>query len=192
MEHTANTTPYKSSRYMLRATHYMSAGFTFIETVVAIAVLVVSVVAPLSLASQGLRTARLARDQVIANYLGQEVVEFVRYRRDTNAINNTVDWLKGLEDCMDGSSCAVDIPNDTVISCSTKGACSFLQFKESTGTYGYSGNDKSGWADTKFKRSVTITETTPDTEASITVTITWDDVLVHRTYVLHEKLFNWQ
>jgi type II secretory pathway pseudopilin PulG len=166
-----------------------NGGFTFIETIVAIAVLVVSVVAPLSLASQGLRTARLARDQVIANYLAQEAVEFLRYKRDTNAISGTADWLKGLEDCMDNSSCVVDIPNDEITMCEK--ACPVLRFNDTGGTYGYSTN-KVGWTDTKFTRTVHITESVVDTELVADVTVEWSDVLVNRTYVLKERLFNWQ
>ena len=72
-------------------------SFTLIETLVAIAILVVSVMAPLAVASSSYFQARAARDQVVATYLAQEAVEMVRYVRDRNMIrhlaNNTTDWL---------------------------------------------------------------------------------------------------
>ena len=63
-----------------------SKGFTLIETMVAISILMVAIVAPMSLAAQSLSAAYYARDQITAFYLAQEGIEVVRSVRDTNIL----------------------------------------------------------------------------------------------------------
>ncbi|MCR4274956.1 MAG: hypothetical protein NUW02_02825 [Candidatus Campbellbacteria bacterium] len=192
MKHKTNNKIQESNCYMLHATCYMNTGFTFVETIVAIAVLIVSVVAPLSLAAQGLRAARIARDQIVANYLAQEGVEFLRFKRDSGAITGTGDWLSVFpEGCFSPSSCTVDIPQNTITKCEgvNETVCPALQFDDATGKYGY----ENGWVDTKFTRTVSLSYGEDrDREISATITVSWNDVLVNRSFVLHEELFNWQ
>lgn len=173
----------------------LRAGFTFIETVVAIGVLIVSVVAPLSLAAQGLRAARIARDQVIANYLVQEGVEFLRYTRDNNALQGR-DWLSGFPtECFAGSACRINIfdgASGSITTCDA-GGCPVLQFQSTTGIYTYNDDEPSGWSDTKFTRTITfLYGAEPNREISAEVKVSWADVVTERSFVLREKLFNWQ
>lgn len=80
-----------------------SRGFTLVETLVAISMLVTTIVAPLTIAADSLFQSRYARDQVIATYLAQETVEMVRYVRDKNLMEATINinnpanyWLNGI------------------------------------------------------------------------------------------------
>ena len=57
-------------------------GFTLIETLVAIAILTLSVAGPLLIASRALISAQIAQEQLTASYLAQEGVEYVRLMRD--------------------------------------------------------------------------------------------------------------
>lgn len=57
-------------------------GFTLIETLVAIAILAIAVAGPLVAASRALVAAQLSRDQLVASYLAQEGIEYLRYFRD--------------------------------------------------------------------------------------------------------------
>ena len=59
-----------------------NSGFTLIETLVAISLLSVSIVAPMALASQSLAAAYYARDQITAYHLAQEAIEAMRSIRD--------------------------------------------------------------------------------------------------------------
>ncbi len=61
-------------------------GFTLIETLVAVSLLVIAIVAPMSLVSQALTTAYYARDQVAAYSLAQDGIESVRAVRDGNLL----------------------------------------------------------------------------------------------------------
>ena len=173
----------------------LSAGFTFIETVVAIGVLIVSVVAPLSLAAQGLRAARIARDQVIANYLAQEGVEFLRYTRDNNALIGR-DWLTGFPaECFSETTCRINIfegPSGTITTCNEK-ICPALRFQSTTGIYTYNEEESVDWSDTKFTRTITFSYgADSNREISAEVKVSWTDVITERSFTLNEKLFNWQ
>lgn len=57
-------------------------GFTLIETLVAIAILTLSVAGPLLVASRALVSAQIAQEQLTASYLAQEGIEYVRMMRD--------------------------------------------------------------------------------------------------------------
>jgi|SRR3989338_9213161 len=57
-------------------------GFTLVETLVAVTILTIAVVAPLYVASRAIVSSQIARDQLIASYLAQEGIEYVRTMRD--------------------------------------------------------------------------------------------------------------
>ncbi|TSC57054.1 MAG: hypothetical protein Greene041679_482, partial [Parcubacteria group bacterium Greene0416_79] len=95
------------------------SGFTIIETLVAMAVLVLAIVAPLTLAERSLASVESSGSEITALYLAQEAIEFVRNLRDANALvalkakDKKADWLTGLEECLvaDGAEaqgCGVD------------------------------------------------------------------------------------
>ncbi len=162
-----------------------NAGFTFVETLVAIAILLLAIAGPLTLGSQGLTASRVARDQVVATFLGQEAIEFARNMRDSNALQG-ISWLGGLDECTGGNVCSIDVPQNVITTC--VGTCPNLLFEEESGFYGYT----SGWDETKFTRSITITETVAGREAHIIVTTTWDDGMRTRDLSVNEYLFNWE
>ncbi len=105
--------------YQLLNTH---TGFTLVETLVAITVLLLSIAAPLTIAARSLFSAYYARDQITAYYLAEEAIEYVKNARDTTFLNdvlnssvpvaNNTDWLLGLHDCIDNGvgfvGCYVD------------------------------------------------------------------------------------
>ena len=157
-------------------------GFTLIETFVAISVLLTAVAGPLTIASKGLSSAMIAKDQITAFYLGQDAIEFLRHRKDTNALRGDP-WLTGLEACLSGA-CLVDSKEDSLTSCG--GTCPLLRYNES-GFFTYTlGNE------TNFRRDVRITSLN-DHEASIAVTVSWTTVGGFvRSFVIKEHIFDWQ
>lgn len=177
-----------------------SEGFSLVETLVAIFILSVSIVAPLTLAQKGLNAAIYARDQVTAFYLSQEAIEFVRNLRDSNGLSGR-DWLYSLSDCLN-QECGIDTTAPTgqqIISCTRgQGDCS-LTFNPSTGIYGErregNGNPKPGWQNSIFTRTVQINKVsvggnTMD-EANVTSTVSWQTGNIQRTFILNGKIFNW-
>lgn len=75
-------------------------GFTLVETLVAMAVLLAVLVGPITLIAHGLFSASFSRNRLIASNLAQEGIELVRAVRDNNMLcialgptpNNTSGW----------------------------------------------------------------------------------------------------
>ncbi len=83
-------------------TPYAGRGFTIIETLVAISILVIALTGPLAIIAQALRSSYFARDQITAYYLAQEAVEYIRNARDKNGLEAAIvgkaadEWLDGV------------------------------------------------------------------------------------------------
>ena len=177
-------------------------GFTLIETLLAILVLTVSIAGPLTIASRGLNAALIAKNKTVAFYLAQDAIEFVRYQRDTNRLNNQP-WLTGLDSCVSATgatACTILSISDTIASCS--GTCPALTFDSSTNVFSYAATGGTV-TPTIFTRSVYIK--TPvcnglgancnpaDLEAQVISVITWTDVgKLSHTIKVQENLLNWQ
>lgn len=63
------------------------SGFTLIETFVAIVVLTIAVLGPMTLLSRALQDSRYIRDEIIATFLAQEGVEQVIDKRNQGDLN---------------------------------------------------------------------------------------------------------
>lgn len=165
-------------------------GFTLIETLVAISILILAVTGAFSAAQSGISSAIFSKDQIVAFYLAQEGVEYVRNMRDQNGldVDGTVGWLDGIagedDPCEAGAPCYIDAVNDEILRC--PGTCPNIKLNEN-GFYTH----QSG-VDTKFKREVKVETVIPNQEVAITVTVTWSKGLVNREFVARENILNWQ
>lgn len=159
------------------------AGFTLIETLVAISVLLVSLAGPLSIAAQSLQSAYYARDQITAFYLAQEAIEYVRAVRDQNVLEGNA-WLTGIENCV-GASCTIDFPNFSHALCS--GVCTPILIGESSGLFNHVAGSPS-----IYTRSFSL-ESVPGTadEMVIVVRVSWQTGVFPRSFELREHIFNW-
>lgn len=72
-----------------------TSGFTIVETLVAITILMIAVSGPLVIATKSLNSARISKNQMIASYLAQESMEMVKNVRDGNMSEGS-NWLDGL------------------------------------------------------------------------------------------------
>ncbi len=181
-------------------------GFTLIETLLAISVLTVSIMGPLTIASRGLNAALMAKNKTVAFYLAQDAIEFVRYKRDSNTLNSQL-WLTGLESCIssDGAiACKISSISKTIDGCGA--GCPVLNFDSSTHIFSY---DAVGGtiAPTIFTRRVLIK--TPvgigcpggvkcndeQTEAEVKIEVSWKDFgrqVTPHVITVQENIFNWQ
>jgi len=165
-----------------------SRGFTLIETLVAISVLLLSLAGPLTLAVQSLNSAYYARDQITAFYLAQEAVEYVRAVRDQNYLS-TKPWLTSLDgvggdNCID-AECTVNFPDFTHATCS--GTCGPVLLNKATGLYGDDTGDASIY--TRTLRLETIEGV--DNEVIIRVNVSWLSRGLTRQFTITEHMLNW-
>lgn len=163
-------------------------GFTLIETLVAITVLVVAVSTPISLAAQSLFTAFYAKDQTTAFYLAQEGIEVVKNRRDHNLLailnGGAGTWLDAIPL---GTDLYVDTPNNAIYTNATcPQNCPILSYD------GVFYNHTSG-TPSRFSRTVRVVQDTADAnEALIESTVTWKTgSFQQRDFSISERIYNW-
>lgn len=168
-------------------------GFTLVETLVAITVVVTAMVGPLYAVQQALNASRSARDQLIASSLAQEGVEYVRGMRDSNYlyllanVGSGRSWLYGVDgtggsvNCIT-AACVVDPTQNTV---SRTVAPLYLS---STNLYNQAGSG----TQTLYTRTVQLSSVSGSvTEMVVTVTVTWTAKSQTRTVTIRERLHNW-
>ena len=137
-------------------------GFTLVETMVALTVLLVSVVGPISLIGNSLRNIYYVRDQMVAINLAQEGIEVTRWRRDSNMLDGAPTlWDAGLDVgsyIVDAPLFALDSSADTKV------------YQDAAGFY----RQGTGFTTaTQFLRTVTI-ESAATGERKVTSTVTWN------------------
>jgi prepilin-type N-terminal cleavage/methylation domain-containing protein len=92
------TIPTKVISTKIAQTAHASRGFTILETLVAIAILLISIAGPLTIAEKSLVTAANSENQMIASYLAEDLMEYIENVRDNNLllINNgsVTPWLE--------------------------------------------------------------------------------------------------
>ena len=171
----------------------MKKGFTIIESLVAITILVATVIGTTSAIQSGISSYIFSKDQVIAFYLAQEGFEQIRNIRDENGLKGQ-SWLTGIasdssDPCYFDNACTVDPVASAVPSrCSGGiGHCPVLRQDASTGFFGYN----AAWPATIFKREIVLTPVSA-TEVSILVTVDWSKGTVNRQFKARENIFNWQ
>jgi prepilin-type N-terminal cleavage/methylation domain-containing protein len=166
-------------------------GFTLVETLVAISLLAIAIVAPMSLTTQSLVGAYYARDQVTAFFLAQEAIEAVRSVRDANVLTTALGTPTDLMTGIPSTGAAFTVDAHTVPVTMTPcpgGVCPPLQTDGEL--YGYDGS----WTNTNFTRSVTATYVTGtgNNEIKISATVVWQTAAFEpRSFTLSENLYRW-
>jgi len=140
-----------------------SKGFTLLEIIIAIAILVIGIVGISTVFSRiSILTSGIS-NRLVAAYLAQEGIEIVRNIRDTNWVEEAGNWKEGLTD------------GDWEADYQTQGSLNddydsdFLNIDGSTGFYSYSAGTQ-----TKYKRRITITSDGEDV-LIVSVLIEWEE-----------------
>ena len=162
----------------------MSKGFTLIEVLAAVFVVVMGAVGVFGLVTRTVSFTSFVNSQLVASYLVQEGLEIVRNIRDANflKIHKGVggQWNDGLTPCAAG--CGADY-NDVALG-SFQGT--FLRLTD--GFYTYDADADS--ADTIFKRKITIDSATTDV-LKVSVDVSWQDKGNLRIVRGATNLYNW-
>ena len=96
------------------------------ETIVAIAILLISIAGPLTVAEKALTEAVSSQDQMTASYLAQDLMEYVKNVRDDNLLNNSANgWLTGLTGTFTGRTDGFDLVAGTFDLAGPPANCTF-------------------------------------------------------------------
>lgn len=194
-------------------------GFTILETLVAITIILIAITGPLDIIAHSLKASYYSRDEVTAFYLAQEAIEYARNLRDNNALDpNTKvdDWLNGVVP----DQCLNDVGHPNERKCmlvqdaggnykpftpcgSTCDVMKKLINDDDTGAYGVT--DSANLEDTNFTREVYFTKVLDGSvdsrdplgqtrnEVIMTVNIYWSNNFgSDNKFTLSTRLFNWK
>lgn len=175
------------------------AGFTIIESLVAISLLLTAIAGPLTLANNSLSGAVSSKEQLAAAYLGQDLLEYIRWVRDTEGFVGLLAQVGAL--CAPADPCAVDTTKDTFTgptgsASALKGSCAdpevcVLHYNPITHQYGHEGG--AGLKSTAFSRSLTIARhATFQDQFTATVVTSWKTPSGVRSVTLAEEFLNWK
>lgn len=174
-------------------------GFTIIETLVAIFILLISTTGPLAFAQNGLRASFLARDQIVAFYLAQEALETLKNLRD-NASLDTTGWLTKFGPCKpepdSGAVCGLSVNGytsndvDLYSNTCTSGRCAPLYYNETTKRF--TNNNGPDNTISKYSRTIFVNEVETDREIQIIIEVVWEsNFFGPKKIVAQENIYNW-
>ena len=171
-----------------------SAGFTLVETLIAITILLLVIIGPLTIAQKGIQNAYYANEQVTAVFLAQEAIEAVRELRDADALRvydnpssgDTWDWHNpgGIHpDCKSGDGCAFNINTGNFGPCGGDDCI----LKVDNGVYSHTG----GGSDSPFTRKVYVSDPAVGGGVSVTVDVSWTSQIFGGATPRHVILQTW-
>lgn len=196
----SNLTKQKNNKYY-SAESPQDKGFTLIETLVAIFILLIAVTGPMSAAQNSLKASFLARDQVTAFYLAQDAIEYIKNHRDIAALNSaSFQDTPVYNDANNGggtlNKVMIDTINNQIESCGViNGGNPFEEIDcnpmeiDSEGYFVIDGSSQS-----KFTRGVVIKQNDDNNdEFEIVVEVKWETNLYiyDRKIVVQENIYNW-
>lgn len=187
------------------------SGFTLIETLIAVLILTLSIGGLLSLAAGGFYSVRYSRNQIVANNLLQESLEYVRNSRDTAVIAGLSwdAWQDTLQTDTNGNQTGVNsagcfntsgcIINPYAVSAPVKqcsGLCPYVLYFPDNAFYGYSATypfvPVAASYQTSFVRTIKInvSSTNPD-QVIVVGIISWLNGTATKTISQSMLITNW-
>ncbi|MEK7127997.1 MAG: hypothetical protein AAB933_00330 [Patescibacteria group bacterium] len=166
------------------------SGFTLVETLIAVSIFTVSILALMSVLASGIANTNYAKRKMIASYLAQEGIEYVRNMRDTYVLYND-DWNKfsnDLNQCNNGGdqACGFGAVLYDIKRCNQLNDCKlYLE----NGNYSSTGSIDSGFVRKIWKEDIGSGQ---DDEVKIFSKVEWTQGSGNYEITFSENLFNWQ
>jgi prepilin-type N-terminal cleavage/methylation domain-containing protein len=176
----------------MRNTH---KGFTLVETLVAIFIISIAIVATMASAQRALQTSYYARDQVVGFFLADEGMEIVQNIRDSNFKSGN-HWLTNIiatDAAVNSvSTFCVDITTNTRQLKTAGGAGCPVDGRLYQTTAGKYTHDNAGNKMTIYKRLISVKRVS-EQEIQITVSLKWKTgSMAEREFKFYKSLLNWK
>lgn len=170
---------------------FNSQGFTFIETLASLFVIMIGISSFYILINQTVSYTKSCTYDLIAAYLGKEGIELAKNLRDSNFLavhyNGTGSWTDGMMSCPTGSPCQTDYSISTFIPYNN----SALKLQDTNPKFF---NHSSG-TDTIFKRKITIDPiyiAGPEPDyLNVKVEVIWNEKGRNHSMTIQERLYPW-
>ena len=152
-------------------------GFTLIEIVVAMFLLIVGTVGAFALIQRTIAFTAVSSSQLVASYLSQEGIEIIRNIRDTNYLEGSV-WDDGIGL---GADYRLDYQslNFPDVTCGN--------YLKHNGNFYVCSSDATG----KFQRKITITKPELD-KIIVSVEVSWQERARTHQVFTQTELYNWR
>lgn len=156
-------------------------GFTLVETLVAITILMIAVIGPISLIGDSIHRAYFSKDQIIAINLAQEGVEAARQVRDTGMLNSSTFTTTPAN-----GDYILDIAKIQTAPFTSCSGCDQTVYLDGSGLY----RQNISGTFTQFSRLINIIQpgSNPN-EKKVTSTVTWRTGGETGTVVVNEYIF---
>jgi len=195
---------FSNMKFLHKQKNKNKKGFTLVETLVAISIFTTSILALLSILTQGVANTNYAKKKIIGSYLAQEGIEYLRNMRDTFVLYDTTSSQAGwtaFNTKLTNASCTavngcyfndqnLDYTNNSqpmagiaVTACGA--SCPALLYDTASGKYGYVSGTSSG-----FIRKIRITQVSAN-EMKVYSTVSWTQGSGTYSMNFSESLFNW-
>ncbi len=187
-------------------------GFTLVETMVSIFILSFALVGIIGMIAKSSFASIYAKNEIIATYLLQEAVDYIRNDKDTSIILNGMTWenfVNRYDLCGGSDGCYIkfnDVFNynsfySPVVSCSTSPddtfgsiKCPILNYNKEEDTFGYYYNYNEiaiNNVPSNFKRKVFVSNDNNPDQLDIVVEVEWKNGNLVRSRILKTSLLNW-
>ncbi len=166
-------------------------GFSLVETLVAITILLIVIVGPMSISSSAARSTSFSSEQVVAFFLAQEGAEIAQKARDDRILANfstpTTGWQQFANSaaagtythCFKTTGCGLQLMTntskgelDTVEDCSGVNGCA-LYYKDSGKRARYTYTSTGNPTKTPYTRVINFEPTSGTNEIKVTSKVTW-------------------
>lgn len=166
-------------------------GFTLLETIVALGLIVTALAGPFSLATRGIFTAKFGKSKIVALNLAQEGIELIRQMRENNVLGG-YDWRGLAGPCtgtctrLQNGSYQPDVYTAANGATPPLATGAVMLFDAISGLY----NQAAG-SPTPFVRTVSIS-TPASHQMRVISAVAWTESGIQRRVQLETTFTNWQ